>query len=332
VLRRIVEMFHAQGLVPVVAPEIEFYLVKRNTDPDYPLEPPVGRSGRKETVRQPYSMDAVDEFEPFIQDIYDYCEVQRLHVDNLAHETGTAQLEINFQHGDPVELSDQMFLFKRTVRETAMRHEIYATFMAKPMQHEPGSSMHWHISLRRTSDGGNAFSNPDGSESELFRQFIGGMQKYGPDATLLSAPYVNSYRRFTRHLSAPINLQWGYDNRTVGLRVPHSDADNRRIENRLAGADVNPYLAIAASLACGLLGLEERVQPEAPVAGSAYQRPFALPGSLSDALRRLENSERLRPLLGDRFIKIYTAMKRQEYQAFFEVISPWEREYLLLNV
>jgi glutamine synthetase len=332
VLRRIVEMFHAQGLVPVVAPEIEFYLVKRNTDPDYPLEPPIGRSGRKETVRQPYSMDAVDEFEPFIQDIYNYCEVQRLHVDNLAHETGTAQLEINFQHGDPIELSDQMFLFKRTVRETAMRHEIYATFMAKPMEHEPGSSMHWHISLRRAADGGNAFSNPDGSESDLFRQFIAGMQKYGPDATLFCAPYVNSYRRFTRHLSAPINLQWGYDNRTVGLRVPHSDSDNRRVENRLAGADVNPYLAIAASLACGLLGLEERLQPDAPEKGSAYQRPFALPGSLSDALKRLENSERLRPLLGDRFIKIYTAMKRQEYQAFFEVISPWEREYLLLNV
>ncbi|MCE7902830.1 MAG: glutamine synthetase, partial [Gammaproteobacteria bacterium PRO9] len=122
VLKRIEAMFHARGLWPIVAPEIEFYLVKRNADSDYPLEPPIGRSGRKETVRQPYSMDAVDEFEPFIEDIYDYCEVQRLHVDNLAHETGTAQLEINFQHGPPVELSDQMFLFKRTTREAAMRH------------------------------------------------------------------------------------------------------------------------------------------------------------------------------------------------------------------
>lgn len=332
VLRHIVQMYHARGLVPVVAPEIEFYLVKRNTDPDYPLEPPIGRSGRKETVRQPYSMDAVDEFDPFIQDIYDYCEVQRLHVDNLAHETGTAQLEINFQHGDPVELSDQMFLFKRTVRETAMRHDIYATFMAKPMENEPGSSMHWHISLRRMDGGGNAFSNPDGTESELFRHFLGGMQKYGPDATVLCAPYVNSYRRFTRYLSAPINLQWGYDNRTVGLRVPVSDPDNRRVENRIAGSDVNPYLAIAASLACGLLGMDEQLVPGAPEDGNAYKRPFALPGSLSDALERLERSEHLRQLLGERFVRIYTAMKRQEHQAFFEVISPWEREYLLLNV
>lgn len=332
VLRRIVQLFHARGLVPVVAPEIEFYLVKRNTDPDYPLEPPVGRSGRKETVRQPYSMDAVDEFEPFIEDIYDYCETQRLHVDNLAHETGTAQLELNFQHGDPIELSDQMFLFKRTVRETAMRHDIYATFMAKPMQNEPGSSMHWHVSVRRASDGTNAFSNPDGSESELFQHFIGGMQRYLPEATLFCAPYVNSYRRFTRFMSAPINLQWGHDNRTVGLRVPQADADNRRIENRVAGADVNPYLAIAASLACGYLGLEEQLRPGPPEEGNAYRRPFALPGSLSEAIAQLERSERLRPLLGERFARIYTAMKRQEYQAYFEVISPWEREYLLLNV
>jgi len=331
VLRQLEELFRARGLQPIVAPEIEFYLVKRNTDPDYPLEPPIGRSGRKETVRQPYSMDAVDEFESFIEDIYEYCRVQRLHVDNLAHETGTAQLEINFQHGTPVELSDQMFLFKRTTREAAMRHEIYATFMAKPMENEPGSSMHWHISLRR-SDGSNAFSDPDGSESETFRNFIGGMQKYGPETTIFLAPYVNSYRRFTRYMSAPINLEWGYDNRTVGLRVPQSDPDNRRIENRIAGADVNPYLAIAASLAAGLLGIEEGLLPGAPESGNAYKRPFNLPGSLSDALDRLERSDKLRGKLGDRFVNIYTAMKRQEYQAYFEVISPWEREFLLLNV
>jgi glutamine synthetase len=332
VLRRILQLYRERGLIPVVAPEIEFYLVKRNTDPDYPLEPPVGRSGRKETVRQPYSMDAVDEFEPFIEDIYDYCETQRLDVDNLAHETGTAQLELNFQHGDPVELSDQMFLFKRTVREAAMRHDIYATFMAKPMEHQPGSAMHWHMSLRRADDGRNAFVMPDGSESELFHHFIGGLQRYLPEVTLFCAPYVNSYRRFTRYMSAPINLQWGYDNRTVGLRVPQSDIDNRRIENRLAGSDVNPYLAIAVSLACGYLGMEERLRPGAPEEGNAYKRPFGLPNSLSEALGRLEQSEKIRALLGERFVQIYLAIKRQEYEAFFEVISPWEREYLLLNV
>ncbi len=332
VLRQVIGLLRERGLVPVVAPEIEFYLVKRNTDPDYPLEPPVGRSGRKETVRQPYSMDAVDEFEPFIEDIYRYCETQRLEVDNLAHENGTAQLELNFRHGDPLELSDQMFLFKRTVRETAMRHDIYATFMAKPMEHEPGSAMHWHISLRHADDGRNAFVDAGGGESALFRHFIAGMQRHLPAVTLFCAPYVNSYRRFTRYMSAPINLQWGYDNRTVGLRVPQSDVDNRRIENRVAGADVNPYLAIAASLACGLLGLEDGLEPGPPEQGSAYRRPFALPGSLLEAITALEQDMRIRRLLGERFVQIYTAIKRQEHQAYFEVISPWEREYLLLNV
>lgn len=332
VLKSVLGLYAEKGIRPVVAPEIEFYLVKRNTDPDYPLEPPVGRSGRQQTVRQPYSMDAIDEFEPLIEDIYEYCDAQQLEVDNLTHETGTAQLEINFQHGDALALSDQMFLFKRTVRETAIRHDVYATFMAKPMEREPGSSMHWHISLLDSATGQNIFAQPDGQETDSFLSFIAGLQKYLPEVSILCAPYVNSYRRFTRYLSAPINLQWGYDNRTVGLRVPHSGPEARRVENRLAGADANPYLVIAASLACGYLGMEAGLKPTAPESGSAYRLPFALPRNLYDALSRLEGCEDLKRILGERFIKIYTAIKRQEYAHYFQVISPWEREYLLLSV
>jgi glutamine synthetase len=332
VLRNVLELYRRKGLKPVVAPEIEFYLVKRNTDPDYPLSPPTGRSGRAETVRQPYSLDAIDEFEPLIEDIYDYCEAMEMQVDNLVHEEGTAQLEVNFLHGDAMALSDQMFLFKRIVRETAMRHEVYATFMAKPMQNEPGSSMHWHLSLCSAETGANVFSRPDGSESPEFRHFIGGLQTYLPNAVLLLAPYVNSYRRFTRYMAAPINLQWGYDNRTVGLRVPETGPKDRRVENRVAGSDVNPYLAIAASLACGYLGIEERIEPTQPETGNAYRLPFALPRTLNDSLERLEGSERLRGLLGDRFVQVYAAIKREEQERFFQVISPWEREFLLLNV
>jgi glutamine synthetase len=332
VLRRILSLYQAKGLRPVVAPEIEFYLVKRNTDPDYPLVPPTGRSGRRETVRQPYSLDAIDEFESLVEDIYDYCDAMDMEVDNLVHEEGTAQLEVNFLHGDAMALSDQMFMFKRVARETAMRHQIYATFMAKPMQNEPGSSMHWHLSLLSAKDASNVFSQRDGKESEVFRHFIGGLQTYLPHVSLLLAPYVNSYRRFTRFMAAPINLQWGYDNRTVGLRVPETTPGNRRVENRVAGADVNPYLAIAASLACGYLGLEEKIQPSEPEAGNAYRLPFALPRTLNDALELLETSEKIRALLGDRFVQVYAAIKREEQERFFQVISPWEREFLLLNV
>jgi glutamine synthetase len=331
-LRKILDLYKADGLKPVVAPEIEFYLVKRNTDPDYPLAPPSGRSGRAETVRQPYSLDAIDEFEPLIEDIYDYCEAMEMQVDNLVHEEGTAQLEVNFLHGDAVALSDQVFLFKRIVREAAMRHEVYATFMAKPMQNEPGSSMHWHLSLVAAGDGANVFSGPDGGESALFRHFIGGLQTYLPNVALLLAPYVNSYRRFTRYMAAPINLQWGYDNRTVGLRVPQAGAQDRRVENRVAGSDVNPYLAIAASLACGYLGMKDKLDPSPPETGNAYRLPFALPRTLNESLELLEGNERMCTLLGDRFVQVYAAIKREEQERFFEVISPWEREFLLLNV
>ncbi len=331
ILRSVLERYVDLGLRPVVAPEIEFYLVQRNTDPDYPLEPPVGRSGRQESVRQPYSMDAIDEFEPLVDEIYDHCEAQRLMVDNLVHEAGTAQLEINFEHGEPLELADQVFLLKRTVRETAMRHQVYATFMAKPMEKEPGSSMHWHLSLE-DARGRNIFSTSDGQDSPEFMAFIGGLQKYLPEFHLLYAPYVNSYRRITRHMAAPINLEWGYDNRTVGLRVPHSAPANRRIENRLAGADANPYLAVAASLAAGYLGMEEGLEPGEPASGNVYAQPVALPRNLDTALELFQSSDIAARVFGARFVEVYAAIKTREFERFFEVISPWEREHLLLSV
>ena len=331
-LSSVLELYAQKGWLPAVAPEVEFYLVKRNTDPDDPLEPPVGRSGRQESVRSPFSMDAIDEFEPVIDDIYDFCDAQGLLVDNLVHEAGAAQLEINFQHGNALALADQVFMFKRIVREVAHRHEIYATFMAKPMETEPGSSMHWHMSIMDENRNANLFSDHDGNETAEFLHFIGGLQRYLPDLHIVCAPYVNSYRRIARYLAAPINLQWGYDNRTVGLRVPQSPPTSRRVENRLAGADANPYLAISASLAAGYLGLVEKLEPAAPETGNAYNRPLELPRNLDIALARMEGSEAARRLLGDDFVHVYSAIKHMEFERFFEVISPWEREHLLLSV
>ncbi len=138
--------------------------------------------------------------------------------------------------------------------------------------------------------------------------------------------------RFTRWQNAPINLQWGYDNRTTGLRVPSSAPENRRIENRIAGADVNPYLSIAASLACGYLGMQEKIQPTASEDSNAYNLPFKLPKNLTSGIELLEKSEAMEMMMGERFLQIYLAIKKFEYHKYFEVISPWEREYLLLSV
>ena len=147
VLKRVIAAYEARGLRPVVAPEIEFYLVRKNPDPDYPLTPPVGRSGRPIGGGAGYSIAGVNEFDELIDDIYHFSEAQGLEIDTLIHEEGAGQLEINLRHGNPVELADQVFLFKRTIREAALKHETYATFMAKPMQGQPGSAMHIHQSV-----------------------------------------------------------------------------------------------------------------------------------------------------------------------------------------
>lgn len=332
VLRRVLKLYAEKGWKPLVAPELEFYLTAKNIDPDLPLAAPIGRSGRAETSRQVYSIDAVNEFDPLFEDIYDYCDLMNLDVDTLIHEIGAGQMEINFQHGDPLGLADKVFYFKRTLREAALKHDMYATFMAKPMAGEPGSAMHVHQSVVDAKTGHNIFSNADGTESKLFQQYIGGLQRYMPSAMAIVAPYVNSYRRIVRHTAAPINLQWGIDNRTVGFRVPVSGAQDRRIENRIIGADANPYLALAVTLACGYLGMVDALEPTPIVEGSAYKMPVELPQGLPEALQHVRNETRLREVLGDRFIDVYSAIKELEHQEFMTVISPWEREHLLLHV
>ncbi len=332
VLKCVLALYEAKGLKAVVAPEVEFFLVKKNINPDFPLEPPVGRSGRPETARQSYSIDALNEFDPLFEEMYDYCDAMKLDIDSLIHESGAAQMEINFVHGAPLDLADQVFLFKRTMREVAIRHDCYATFLAKPMSEEAGSSMHMHQSLVDALSGKNIFAGEDGKPSERFFNYIAGLQKYVPAAMAFFAPNVNSYRRIARDESAPINVQWGFDNRTVGLRVPIAGPEATRVENRFAGADVNPYLAIALSLACGYLGMEEKLQPTEPLATSAYDLPYQLPRSLEHALSLLQNSEPLIALLGENFVNAYMAVKDKEYETFFRVISSWEREFLLLNV
>jgi glutamine synthetase len=332
VLRHILELYAERGWDPVIAPELEFYLIEPNIDADYPLKPPIGRSGRAEPGRQSYSIAAVNEFDPLFDDIYAFCEAQDIEIDTLIHEDGPAQMEINLLHGDPLDLADQAFLFKRTAREAALRHKMYTTFMAKPHGKEPGSAMHIHQSIVDRKTRANVFSNADGSPSSLFFAHIAGLQKYLPAAMALFAPNVNSYRRITRQQMAPINVQWGYDNRTAGLRVPMSAPEGRRVENRVGGADANPYLAIAASLACGYLGMIENLQPTEPITGSAHDMPFALPRSLDAALRRLQESEPLIRILGEPFVAAFSIVKSAEYEVFLQVISSWEREHLLLNV
>jgi glutamine synthetase len=332
ILKKVLHLYEKRGWRPVIAPELEFYLVSKNLDSDFPLTPPTGRSGRAEAASQPYGLEALGEFEDIIEHVYDFCEKAELNIDTMIHESGAAQLEINFVHGDPLALADQVLLFKRIVRQVALEHGVYATFLAKPMSGQPGSSMHIHQSILDAETGRNVFSTPNGRDSALFRSYIAGLVRLLPQIAPMFAPNVNSFRRMRPDSDAPINVQWGSDNRSCGLRIPLSDARNRRIENRLPGADSNPYLAIAASLVCGYIGMVERMQPPKSLTGSAYNRARTLPRTLEGALDRFSHCKPVRQHLGEDFFDVFYAIKESELYAYQSVISSWEREHLLLRV
>ncbi|WP_202414308.1 glutamine synthetase family protein [Duganella flavida] len=328
VLRNVVERYAALGLTPVVAPEIEFYLTAPNVDPNQPLTAPAVRGGRAEVGQSAYSLNMLNELAAFWDELRAALDVLGVQSDTWIHEMGVSQYEINLLHGDPVAVADQAFLFKYAAKEIALKHGMNAVFMAKPIAGQPGSSMHLHQSVV-DAQGRNVFSGADGGDSARFRHYIGGLQRYLPEMMPLFAPFVNSYRRFVAGIQAPVNLQWGYDNRTAGLRVPVSGAAARRVENRIAGADANPYLAIAASLAAGLAGMEEELSSTAPLDGNCADLPHELPHDLLAATSRLTGSSAARRLLGDDFVTAFAAVKTLEYRHYMQEISAWERRYLL---
>lgn len=332
VLRRVLGLYAAEGWNPIIAPEMEFYLTSPNVDPNLDVEPPIGRTGRRGVGRQPYTISAIEEYGEVIDDIYDFAEAQGLGIDAITQESGAGQIEINLNHGNPLELADQVFHFKRSIREAALKNGSFATFMAKPMKNEPGSAMHIHQSVCDVKTGKNIFSDANGQPTAEFDGMIAGLQTYLPNVLLLLAPYVNSYRRFIADASAPINFEWASDNRTAGIRVPVSSPEARRVENRIVGMDCNPYLAIAANLACGYLGMKKQLKPRKPKAGVAYQAGAGIPRSLNAALELFKENHEIRDIFHEQFCSVYERIKEQELTDFLSEISPWEREHLLLTV
>jgi len=333
VLRKILKMYDDLGYYPIVSPEVEFYLVKPNPDADYPLEVPTGQSGRQETGKQAFGIDAVNEFDNLFEDVYNYCEEQKIEIDTINHESGSAQMEINFQHGDPLDLADQVFLFKRTLRQSAIKHKLYATFMAKPMENQPGSSLHLHQSLHNKKNGKNIFFNKKNILSNLMKNYIGGLQEYTPKLMPIHAPNVNSYRRLFATWDAPRNTKWGIGNRSCGFRIPSNEEKSMRIENRISGSDTNPYLIIAANLAAGYLGIKNKIKPTQETKKSVFDdKKSSLPKNMEEAILLFEKDEDLADVFSQKFIRTIAAIRRVEYQAYLKVISSWEREYLLLNV
>jgi len=329
-LHNVVERFKAHGLTPVVATELEFFLFEPNRDDTQPFQPPVGLDGRREAGYGAFSVSTSSGLKPFFDELADTMAALGIPRDTFMHEMGVSQYEINFVHGDPLLIADQTFLFKHALHEVALKHGLIAVCMAKPLARVPGCSMHIHQSVVEQGSGNNIFTDAaTGEATAHFGHFIGGLQQCMGELTLLMAPYINSYQRFCHAYASPNNLCWSHDNRSAGLRIPASGPEARRVENRLPGADANPYLSVAASLAAGLYGIDNQCEPSAPAQGE-FEAPdeLTLPGTLHDAILRLDRSTLARELFGAEFVDGFLASKRMELQSFMDEITPWERRFL----
>ncbi|MEB0041384.1 MULTISPECIES: glutamine synthetase family protein [unclassified Pseudomonas] len=328
-LKAVIARYAALGLAPVVATELEFFVFAPNSDPAQPFQPPTGLDGRREDGHSAFSISSNNGLRPFFTEVYACMAALGLPRDTFMHEMGVSQFEINLLHGDPLLLADQTFLFKHLLKEVALKHGLIVVCMAKPLAHTPGSSMHIHQSVVNLHSGNNVFSDKQGNETAAFQHFIGGQQAAMADFTALFAPNVNSYQRLCHPYASPNNACWSYDNRAAGLRIPASAPVARRVENRLPGADANPYLAIAASLAAGLYGIEHELQPTAAMQGEIeVPDNLSLPCTLHAALERLKRSQLAKELFGREFIDGYVASKSMELTSFFDEITPWERRVL----
>jgi len=328
VLDRVVARFEALGLRPVVALEIEFYLIDRERGPERAPQPPISPlTGARDRAAQVYGMNEVDAYAALIADIGDACAAQAIPAGAAAAEYAPGQFEVNLGHvADPVAAADHCVLLRRAVQAVARRHGVRATFMAKPYAARAGSGLHLHVSLR-DGDGRNVF---DGDDAAL-RHAIGGLLATLAEATAIYAPNLNSYRRFQPNLFVPTAASWGHENRTTAVRVPLAQGADRRLEFRFPGADANPYLALAAALAGIHHGLEHRLDPGAAADGNAAtERDPRLPLRPRAALDALAAGTVLPDYLSAEYCRLYRLCKLGELDRFEQSISPREYDWYLL--
>lgn len=325
-LSDVVARFARMGLTPVVAAELEFYFVQPRESADAPPEPPFGNSDA-----QLYDLDRMAEVEPLLKQIRDACDELDVPADTIIAEFGPGQFEINLNHVDnAVQAADDAILFKRIVLGCAEQHGYEATFMAKPYGDQPGSGMHVHVSLI-DKDGNNIFSADEGM-SELLSHAVGGCVAAMHDCQAIFAPHANSYRRFQPGSFAPIAANWGYDNRNAGVRVPATEGQGARLEHRVSGSDVNPYLAITAVLGSVLVGLEDRIAPPEPAEGDETNPADALDGYWDNAVSRFERSSYVERIFGAEYQRVYTACRRAEIATLAQMVTNVEFETYLNRI
>ena len=328
-LVRSIGRFAALGLKPVLACEIEFYLVRdrdgKGIEPVYRL----AAGGRRKI--DSYSLDRLDDLKDLFDDLFAAARAQGLPAETLMSEYAPGQFEITLHHrSDALRAVDEAILFKRLIKGIAARHGVTATFMAKPFAEHAGSGLHLHLSLA-DANGANAFADAAPEGSALLRHAVGGMQKTMAECVAVFAPNGNSYRRFRPSSYAPIAATWGVNNRSVSLRVPAGSPASRHIEHRVAGADANLYLAAATVLAAARIGIEQKLDPGPPIVGNGYTQANRanLPATWHEAIERAAQSPFLADALGADFLKVFLAIKRQECERFSAEVTDLDYDWYL---
>ncbi|VXC14766.1 Glutamine synthetase [Pseudomonas sp. 8AS] len=330
-LSRIIAALQADGFHPVMACELEFYLLDARRDALGRPQPALDADGGRPHSTQVYGLRELEQLEPFLADLYAACKAQGIPARTAISEYAPGQVEITLEHGEALTAMDQAVRYKRLVKGVAHAHGMQACFMAKPFAEHAGTGMHMHVSLADDT-GRNLFASADPAGTPLLRQAVGGMLACLLDSLLLFCPNANSYRRFRANSYAPLARIWGVDNRTVSLRVPGGPASSRHIEHRICGSDANPYLAAAAMLAAIHHGIREQIDPGVPVQGNGYsQVKDFIPTDWLSALNALEQSTWAHQAFGADFIRVYLAIKQAEYRQFMGEVGEQDWRWYLSN-
>ncbi|MEQ9724106.1 glutamine synthetase family protein [Pseudomonas sp. WHRI 8822A] len=329
-LVRVIERLKADGLHPVMAVELEFYLLDKQRDANGRPQPAVQMNGVRPEAPQVYGVYELEQVQPFLDDLYAACEAQGLPVRTAISEYAPGQLELTLEHRfDALQAVDEGIRYKRLVKGVANKHGLQACFMAKPFGDLAGSGMHMHVSLA-DEQGNNLYASEDPQGTPLLRHSIGGMMATLLDSLAIFCPNANSFRRFQANSYAPLAKSWGVNNRTVSFRVPGGPAVSRHIEHRICGADANPYLAAAAILAGIHHGIREQIDPGAAIVGNGYEQATEfLPTDWLTALRALEGSTWARQALGEEFLKVFLAIKKTEYRQFMGEVGEQDWRWYL---
>jgi glutamine synthetase len=329
ILRNVLDRFAADGLTPVVACELEFYLLdgKRNRDGGIRLAR--GTDGRVPAHRQVYGLDSVDLDGEYLRDLWAACDALGLPSGAAIGEYAAGQYEMTLAHKpDAMAACDDAVRFKRAAKGVADRHRRTATFMAKPFAELSGSGLHIHVSVN-DEKGRNIFASAGPQGSAALGHAIGGAAMMMPASIAVFAPNANSYRRFRPNSYAPVRAGWGVNNRTVPLRVPAGPPAGRHLEHRLSGADANPYLAVATVLAGIHHGLTHAIDPGPAVTGDGYASGERLPTDWAHALALFEDSRLLADYWGGRGAEMFATIKRVEAERYNAVITPLDYDWVL---